>query len=882
MKYNIYLLSFNNYNNRQVKGKSFTTIAQFISAGYQVGQTVTNVNFEFKDGIMSQLLINQAFVDTQPDYVLIAERGSDGLETGYFSRWFILDSDLIRGNQYKFTVKRDICIDYNDLLLNSQYFIERGYVNSSSDLIFNDEGQQYSQIKKSQTPLYDETGVPWIVGYMPKKLEISSDVTVKSYVRPESADIVVSSLASWDYYDYVSSSPNFHPAMGDSAITDPYRFIVVLPVHEVTTGGNTYHTLYMNISASNKSIESDDLAYYMTVYPSTFTIQEPGIGYFTRNQTQFNSDTSTYGWYDTYYTGQQLYIPILNRMLLNQNVTALNNLSSQAYSNLIQSFRGIHNVNNNVVSYIENNLNGKVIKDNTTGKLYNITLNITGYGYDEGGGNATSIASVKSQIRSFLNLSIGNQYAQTDYGYVTHSTSSEQDAAIKLRMTLRAVSIVLTEVASTRTYVPKDDDESGTSPVVYRNHCVNQMYDIFAIPYGALNIKNGANTITTNKDVGLSIAQQIATAFQTFVYDLQLLPYCPCREYIQNDGTFDITGVDSTKVRPIYYGDSSLNPLNYVFYCSSSKIDDINLLHKVDNQWVPYSIEVTNVKKQYNTEMYRLSSPNFASSFEFNAAQNGGVNSFIVSATYKPYNPYIRIRPQFGRMYGQDFKDGRGLILQGDFSLATMNDAWIQYELQNKNYLNSFNREIQSMNLQNKIASTQDIVQAITGSVQGTVSGAIAGGMMGGAYGAVAGAVVGGVSSTVGGVIDVQNNKKLRNDAIDKAKTLFNYQLDNIKALPNTIRNVGALTVDNVLVPVLEFYQASDDELDTFDKKIRYYGMSVMKVGQIIEYINPNEETFVQGYLLRLLPPDGVIEEADNHLAEELSNEVQKGLYIGG
>ena len=139
MKYNIYLLSFNNYNNRQVKGQNLSSISQFINAGYQVGQTILNVNFEFKDGIMSELIVNQAFVDTQPDYVLIAERGVGGVETGDFSRWFIIDSELIRGNQYKFTVKRDICVDYKELLLNSTFFIERGYVNASNDLIFNND-----------------------------------------------------------------------------------------------------------------------------------------------------------------------------------------------------------------------------------------------------------------------------------------------------------------------------------------------------------------------------------------------------------------------------------------------------------------------------------------------------------------------------------------------------------------------------------------------------------------------------------------------------------------------------------------------------------------------------------------------------------------------
>ena len=170
---------FNNYNNRQVKGKALSSIQDFINGGYQVGQTIFNVNFEYKDGIMSKLLINQAFVDTQPDYVLIAERGEGGIENGNFSRWFIIDSDLVRGNQYEFIVKRDICIDYNDILMNSTFFVERGYVSNSNDLIFNNEGQQYSQIKKGQTPLYDETGVPWIVGYIPKKLNINKGIKVK-------------------------------------------------------------------------------------------------------------------------------------------------------------------------------------------------------------------------------------------------------------------------------------------------------------------------------------------------------------------------------------------------------------------------------------------------------------------------------------------------------------------------------------------------------------------------------------------------------------------------------------------------------------------------------------------------------------------------------
>ena len=198
--------------------------------------------------------------------------------------------------------------------------------------------------------------------------------------------------------------------------------------------------------------------------------------------------------------------------------------------------------------------------------------------------------------------------------------------------------------------------------------------------------------------------------------------------------------------------------------------------------------------------------------------------------------------------------------------------------------MNTFNREIQSLNLQNKIAGQQDVINAITGTFTGAASGAMTGAVASGGnpYAAAAGAVIGAGASLAGGIADISNNKKLRNDAIDKAKTLFNYNMENIKAIPNTLRNVGCLTTDNVLVPVLEYYTASDDEIDAFEKKIKYYGMSVMKVGALVDYINPLDETFIQGQLLRLLPPDGIIEEADNHFSEELSAEVQKGLYIGG
>lgn len=880
MKYNLYLLSYNNYNNRQVK--KLDSINDYNNGGY-ILNSVPNANFEYGDGLASQVIINSSYVNVEPDYLLvedIASRVIDGeghLVSSSFSRWFVIDSELIRGNQYQFTLKRDIWVDHFDLCMNSTYFIERGYVRDNSDLIFNNENQQYSQIKKSQTPLYDETGCPWIVGYIPKELNKTNDTTIESVVRPDSADFVVNGIANWPYWQYCSNNPSGTYLHSENAVDNPYRIVVQLPIMNVTMHGTSYQQAYFGYSLKEKTIYGADVHGRKISFPDTFIEQEDGFGYFNINQTEFNDWTDDKGWYNTNYCSQNMYIPILNRMILNQQT-----FNGSDYNNAMALFRSAYNIDESTFNYIENNLNGRTIKDSSNGKIY--TISLTDYVVDNAGvpvGWNTEWTQLTGYLRNMLRLSIGNQYNQTSYGYTTHSDIAVKLGSVQCIWKYKTIQINLVEVGSANTVLPKDDVVSGGSTTIYRNHLADQVFDMFAIPYGSLEVKDGANTYTCNKDIGLAVAQAFVTTLgDGNVYDIQILPYCPVREYIMNDGTFDITTSNNTKVRPIYFGSGNQLPVSYVFYCTYSKIDNITLLHKVNNNMVPYNITITDVKTQYNTEMYRLSSPNFASSFEFNAAQNGGVESFLFSATYKPYNPYIRVRPQFGRMFGEDFRDGRGLILQGDFSIPIMSSAWANYELQNKNYLNTFNREIKSLNLQNKIASENDIWNAVSGSIQGTVSGAVAGGMMGGGYGAIAGAIVGGGASIAGGVRDIQNNRKLRNDTVDKAKMLFSFQMDNIKALPDTIRNVGCLTVDNVLVPVLEFYQASDDEIDAFQKKMQYYGMAVMKVGTILEYVKPGEETFVQGELLRLLPPNGINTEADNHLAEEISSELQKGLYI--
>ena len=129
---------------------------------------------------------------------------------------------------------------------------------------------------------------------------------------------------------------------------------------------------------------------------------------------------------------------------------------------------------------------------------------------------------------------------------------------------------------------------------------------------------------------------------------------------------------------------------------------------------------------------------------KFTDAQMSNIN---IDCSYKPYNPYIKLNPDFSGLYGDDWNDSTGLILGGDFSLSILTDAWTDYQLNNKNYQNIFNRQIQNIDIMNRIAREQQqfnsTVGVLTGTIGGGIGGAVTGAKVGGVYGAIGGAAVG-------------------------------------------------------------------------------------------------------------------------------------------
>ena len=395
-------------------------------------------------------------------------------------------------------------------------------------------------------------------------------------------------------------------------------------------------------------------------------------------------------------------------------------------------------------------------------------------------------------------------------------------------------------------------------------------YKMFCIPY----YKDGQYLFQVNdtnhryyldKDIMLMWSFNIATELGNSLYDLQILPYCPISNW---RGNANVAGIFSeNKTENVDYTtllDSNNKVVGVCSWCDVSSKE----------QFLKYPIEIMDYKVENECDMYRLCSPNYASAFEFNPAKNNGVEGYNVRYTYKPYQPFINVAPKFNRLYGKDFKDNRGLILSGDFSLPIVKDAWINYQLQNKNYALAFDRQIENLESNYSWQKKMGIANAITGTIQGGVSGAMSGALVGGGVGAVVGGVLGTGASMVGGIMDVSMQQALHNEAIDYTKDNFGYQLQNIQALPNTLNKVSSIISVSKLFPFLEYYTCTNEEKEALENKLKYNGMTIGRIGKIQDYLQGDTQTYVQGQLIRL---EG---KFDTHIANEIANEFKKGWYI--
>lgn len=769
-----------------------------------------NVNFNENDGIDTEHVIGSVEAYDGSGDYMLAVDE----DTRQIQRWFILEAQRTRGGQYRVMLRRDVIADWKEIILEAPAFIEKANVNYDDVAIYNSENMRFNQIKTKQELLKETGGLAWLVAYMEKSTTIP-EKTIPAY---DENTLVVNGIENWEYY-------NVSTLAGDrtfKVLTDETKF----------------------------SFRAQEIGYDPKIRRFDFSINN---GEYSGYVTETKIEAASYPVYFQMSQNEWYYITFRDA-LVGWNIK----------SDIESATVGVGSLDE--IKYNR-------IFDESTGRLYSLNIRKYGIGKQEiSVRQDNDFARIYTTALTKLKANLG------DHLYI--SESGEQNS-FKIRMVVNQYVLEVIEIPNT----------TGLKYEITQPHntATGEVFDILAIPYGLYVFRNGTvQSSYITKEDALKFASSLAEAGDAKVYDVQLLPFNPVREldieerYQASAGTrvglinVDESVLESDKTVMLYSGEKPTTLEEFWgrirgigYWVTESKFSFQLNSPKINVKEEDFKIE-------NDCSLWRLNSPNWASTFEFNVVKNGGsVSWWNVDCHYKPYTPYINVAPNFSGLYGQSFEnEARGLILAGDFSISRVKDQWVNYQLNNKTYEMAFNRQIQSIEVQNDIQHTRDIAGAVAGTIQGTASGAMTGAMAGGGYGAIAGAVVGGVTSGVAGAIDVSMNERLRKEQLDLTKDLYGYNLQTIKARPDTLTNVSAINNDNTIFPNLEYYTCSETEKQALRNKIKYNGMTVMRIGSISEFVS-SEPSFVKARLIRLENTGG-----DFHVVNAIAEELYKGVFI--
>lgn len=838
----LYLLRYNNYFNRIAKREA--TLGEYLAVDaqnkplYQLGTPLNNINFNPNDGVTTSQVINWNY--EIPDYLLVVDNDGE-----INSRWFVVESVRERMNQFTLSLKRDLIIDYYDAVVKAPIYLQRAMINTGSSFIFNSENMLFNQIKKNEIDLADETNCRWIVGYCATNAFDEYTPEGGSPIRPGEIVAQPKLLAqntSLNYEDILSySQKGITSASANSSV----QFSIYYNLKRTELDYSSYKD---NYDFENGITSTDDLGYNETSYLASISKDSNmDVSAIVRNE-RMKPVFQAYG------------------AALKQSILEVVGSIPQDQIVISQSDIDALLANQN-----------KVLRD-PNGKIFVYSMTRKTSKKKEYTMEPYSSGSLFNTYYKFMQL------AKEADAYYMNAYYDEPGFSCSTSYESYEITLSFSPEVGYKTTLSTNSRNLLDAP-----------YKMFAIPYDKLYWANyeepESEGVPFNRisdpiacrAVAAQIAQNLSGSGS--LYDIQLLPYCPIRGYIDTllfpSGTSEAGPHEGIAlpydVNKVFYSsiiDNTSENEKTVGFVAFAETDSFSFT--IDHE---ISVPTDNVdfKIEHETSMYRLNGPNYNGSFEFKTTSNRGLKGFEVNCTYKPYQPYIHVNPMFNDngLYGGDFNDARGLICSGDFSLPTITDSWKTYQIQNKAYSDSFNREIENMDAVYDIERDRQVLSATISGIGGSLGTGLTAGIATG--NPLVGAAIGigsGIANIAGATKDIEYSDRLHDLSKEYKQDMFNLNLRNIQAKPYTLNKTGGININNKKYPFLEYYTASDEEKAALRSKIQYNSMTINAIGSIENY-KTTEPSFIQGQCIRLNDIDD-----DSHIAVQIAYELNKGYYI--
>lgn len=757
----LYLLRFNNYYNRQLK--VFERIQDYES--YVIG-TQLNINFIPNDGIRAKQVIN--WNADIPDYLLVAQNST------IISRWFVIESRRNLAGQFELELFRDTLADYYNEIQNAPIFVEKGMLDASNPLIFNQEDMTFNQIRKQPRLLYDITKCPWIVGYIPADSDLTSKTVSATYNTASNPDITVENISDWHLARYLET-PGYFQAKKYTG----FRYSEDVLESEYAYK-RSCKNIYRGVSAGSVYVRVD-------------------------NSWNSKDETPRNGYYDgnSDYAGTYYYTNTKSTTQWNEYAAKIR--TDTTYQSYINGyFESLYDFLNEVQYEELTAVQGQTILDTTANVLYQIRVNISPVTKE------TSLAdesAIKSKLLSFIPVPAGGTTVSKTFTAVLEGYE---------------ISISLDQVQTSISVSLSND----------RYHLEDQPYDMFCIPYGNVKVFELESGFTTQK-IGTSLASNIAKELgANIIYDVQVLPYCPVQYAWYDEDNY----IDLTKTKYSLIRDQDNKKASVLIWCRQSNFNfniELNIPDtpyaiekKIKSQTELYRLVSPNYNSMFEFNPYKNGGVDY---LRVDCSYKP-FNPYIrIAPVFKNLYGYGGQYDSRGLILSGDFSITQLSNAWANYELQNKNyQAIFDRQIENMEVNNKYQRV-------NDIVG--GITGAGITAASGAMTGAMLGGTSGGPYGAIAGAAIGGTLGVASGVADIVMREQLRNEAIDYSKDQFGYQLGNIRALPTALSKSTALTINNPMIPMLEIYDCTEVEKDALRNKINYNGMTIMTIGTMSQYL---------------------------------------------
>lgn len=758
------------------------------------------VNFNPADGVETSQVLNlgEGF---EPDYLLITD-------AAYYvqQRWFVMESSRNLSGQYSLRLRRDVLADFYPEIGRSYLKIERGWCPAASTLIFNPEGNSFSQLKTGEIPIKDYTKSRWYVGYLAGNAFDNGDITIS---------VDDSSKRAYDEsYSSIDEAMKAYP--GSATSSDSAKEMTrdyVIGELGIPVGYPSTETLRRTYRIKNGEYSVDS------------TIDR-GI----RPLYQFKTaEIASQGYSEIGSQMADMFVADAVKFALQSDVLRLTDTTKEQFSRVAKSGGKIVRVGSEPYEYYELNTYPTTFY-NPTGAFDPAIMDSAEAGY-------TYVNSILSGIDGL---------EENPDGAASVFTYTFSFQAIKVKCVWNKI---------------------GTSGNIdIKNQVVKAAdapYYVFAIPRDVLSVQY-PDTTGTLVDTSLAddLVYSMIRQLGEKIYDVQALPYFPGGHDLElESGGLRLPNTD-------YYTDVRAGG-KHTIICWLPSIS-------CDKDAITGGIDAWHDKKLDNeTRLVRIASPNYASMYDFSISKNGGVAGWHITMTVRPYQPYIHVAPIWGGLYSPMYQnDPKGLILGGNYSVDIVSSAWTSYEIANKNYQLIFDRNVQTLDLQQSIERKQDVRDMVSGLINAgfAAAGSYATGGAGGALLSAAKSSVG----LIGSALSMQESEQLRQNARDSMMDMQSYNLGNIRARPDTLTKVSSINKQNKGWPVAEIYTAPQNEVDAYIALRKYAGMTVGVIGRLNEYLreNPYKYRYIRAQVLRLSA------EVDTHMAQVINAELSGGCYF--